>query len=187
MLFLQQPAICSGKQEITKQNWGVWAIPDPYTRRRVSEEELQAAMDYYTKDELNCTQQSPNKKDVVAVMVEGTKQYIARRVMTRSIRETCRMYKTAHRDTAIGLTKFYSLKPKWVVHVPSHEVYVRVYCANMKLAACALEKATGVTRSAEDLRDLSLCSPSSAKCLLGKCRACPSVGCLAAPLLGVPD
>ncbi|CAN7939222.1 unnamed protein product, partial [Ixodes hexagonus] len=166
---------------------GVWAIPDPYTRRRVSEEELQPAMDYYTKDELNCTQQSPNKKDVVGVMVDGTRQYIARRVMTRSIRETYRVFKTAHRDTAIGLTKFHSLKPKWVVHVPSHEVCVCVYCANMKLAACALEKTTGVRRSVEDRRDLSLCSPSSAKCLLGMCRACPSVGCLLAPLLGVPD
>ncbi|CAN7943390.1 unnamed protein product [Ixodes hexagonus] len=134
---------------------GVWAIPDPYTRRRVSEEELQAAMDYYTKDELNCTQQSPNKKDVVGVMVDGTRQYIARHVMTRSIRETYRVVKAAHQDTAIGLTKFYSLKPKWVVHVPSHKVCVCVYCANMKLAACALEQTTGVTRSVEDLRDLS--------------------------------
>ncbi|KAG0414963.1 hypothetical protein HPB47_007871 [Ixodes persulcatus] len=170
-----------------KEKLGVWAIPDPYTRWRVSEAELQVAMDYYTKDELNCTQQSPNRKDVVGVMVDGTRQYIARRVMTRSICEAYRMYKAAHPDTAIGLTKFYSLKPKCVVHIPSHEVCVCVYCANTTLAVCALEKITGVIRSAEDLRDLTLCSPPSAKCSLGECWACPSVGCFEATNLGIPD
>ncbi|KAM7312905.1 hypothetical protein ISCGN_009809 [Ixodes scapularis] len=71
--------------------------------------------------------------------------------------------------------------------IPSHDVCVCVYCANTKLAVCALENITGVIRSAEDLRDLSLCTPPSAKCSLGECRACPSVGCFEAPNLGIPD
>ncbi|CAN7942874.1 unnamed protein product [Ixodes hexagonus] len=77
--------------------------------------------------------------------------------MTRSIRETFRLFEAAHPDTAIGVTKFYSLRPKWVVYSSWHEVCVCTYGANIKLSVCALGKATGIIRSAEDIRELTIC------------------------------
>ncbi|CAN8017318.1 unnamed protein product [Ixodes persulcatus] len=126
------------KARKNQETLGVWSMPDPYTRMRLSQEDVQAALNYYTKDELNCSQQSPNKKDVISIVSKGQKEYVSKRFMTRSIRETFRLFKAAHPDTAIGLTKFYSLRPKWVQYTSWHEVCVCKYCANIKLSVCAL-------------------------------------------------
>lgn len=175
------------KARKNQETLGVWSMPDPYTRARLSQEDVQAALDYYTKDELNCSQQSPNKKDVIGIISKGQKEYVSKRFMTRSIRETFRLFKAAHPDTAIGLTKFYSLRPKWVQYTSWHEVCVCTYCANIKLSVCALEKASGIIRSAEDIRELTICDIPSTKCFLGQCSACPTAETLTAPGLGVPD
>ncbi|CAN7940927.1 unnamed protein product [Ixodes hexagonus] len=80
------------KARKNQETLGVWSIPDPYTRRRLSQEDVQAAVNYYTKDELNCSQQSPNKKDVIGIISKGQKEYVQKRFMTRSIRETFRLF-----------------------------------------------------------------------------------------------
>ena len=144
-------------------------------------------MKYYTEDELNCTQQSPNKKDVIAITSNGQKEYISKRLMTRSIRETFRLFKAAHPDTGIGLTKFSSLRPKRVVCTAPHEVCVCTYCANAKLSARALEIATGQKKSVEDLRDLTVCKPPSRRCFLSLCDSCPTPQVITAPNLGIPE
>lgn len=107
--------------------------------------------------------------------------------MTRCIRETCRMFKEAHPDTAIGQTKFYSLRPKCVMPTPTQEVCVCVYCANVKLAVCALEYSSGQKKSAEDFCDRCLCSPFFFTCELGECPACPTVRALTLTDLGIPE
>lgn len=91
---------------------GVWSCPDLYTRTRLSPEDIQTAVNYYTEDELNCSQQSPGKKDVIAIISKGQKEYVSRRLMTRFIRETFCLFKAAHPDIGIGLMKFTSLRPK---------------------------------------------------------------------------
>lgn len=61
------------KSRTYKKNHGVLCGPDPYTRKRVNQKCLEAALDYYTEDEFNFSQPSPNKKDVVHVILDGKK------------------------------------------------------------------------------------------------------------------
>lgn len=84
----------------------MWSISDPYTRR-VNQEDLEVALDYYIEDKCNCCPPSPYKKDVVGIMC-GKKEYIAKCAMCR-ICEDYFVFKEAHQDTGIGRTKFYSL------------------------------------------------------------------------------
>lgn len=60
---------------------------------RLSHEDVQAAMNYYTKDELKCSQQSPNKKEVIGFISKRQKLYVSKRFMNRSIRKTFRLFK----------------------------------------------------------------------------------------------
>lgn len=166
---------------------GVWSATDPYTRSRLSPSDVQAALEYYTKDELGCSRQSPNRKDVVSVVINGTREYVSKRFMTRSIRETYNVYKEAHPGVRMGLSKFYSLRPKWVLYAPQHEVCVCVYCANAELSVLALQNATGVERRIDSFKALCLCSTPSMQCFLGDCRQCPMTDNLTMSALSVTD
>lgn len=61
------------KSRTYKENHAVWSGPDPYTRKRVNQKCLEASLDYYTEDEFNFSQTTPNKKDVVHVILDGKK------------------------------------------------------------------------------------------------------------------
>ncbi|KAG0414313.1 hypothetical protein HPB47_008510 [Ixodes persulcatus] len=54
-----------------KKKHGMWYKPDPYTRCKVSPENVSAALEYFTKDELQCSGQGSNQKDVISVMLDG--------------------------------------------------------------------------------------------------------------------
>ncbi|KAG0413276.1 hypothetical protein HPB47_009580 [Ixodes persulcatus] len=56
-----------------KEKQCVWYEPDPYTRCKVSPENLSAALEYFTKDELQCSRQGPNQKDVISVTLDREK------------------------------------------------------------------------------------------------------------------
>ncbi|KAG0413543.1 hypothetical protein HPB47_009312, partial [Ixodes persulcatus] len=45
------------KSRKLKEHYGVWYEPDPYTRCKVSPENVSAALEYFTKDELQCSRQ----------------------------------------------------------------------------------------------------------------------------------
>lgn len=121
------------KSHKLRDDHGLWSTPDPYSRCKVSEEELSVALEYFTKDELGCSRQSPKQRDVIHVLLNEKKQYMSKHFMTRSIREPFRVFKNAHPETKIGLTKFHSLRPRWVKCAPQREVCVCIYCANFKL------------------------------------------------------
>ncbi|KAG0424027.1 hypothetical protein HPB47_000218, partial [Ixodes persulcatus] len=53
-----------------KEKHGVWYESDPHTRCKASPENLSAALEYFTKDELQCSRQGPNQKDVISVMLQ---------------------------------------------------------------------------------------------------------------------
>ncbi|KAG0431387.1 hypothetical protein HPB47_021829 [Ixodes persulcatus] len=97
------------RSRMLREDHGVWYVPDPYTRCKMSPENISAAVEYYIKDEQECYRQSPNQKDVISVVLYGQKTLKPKRFMTRSIREAFRVYKSDHPDSGIGLTKFYSL------------------------------------------------------------------------------
>lgn len=175
------------KSRKLKEKHGVWYEPDPYTRCKVSPENLSAALEYFTKDELQCSRQSPNQKDVISVMLNGEKTFVPKRFMTRSIREAFRIYKDKHPDSGVGLTKFYSLRPRWVQCIPHQEVCVCVRCANYYLCIAALENVTGSTFNTGEMNSAFLCDPATELCLQGDCDHCPKGQFLTLQELDIPE
>ncbi|XP_077557118.1 uncharacterized protein LOC144171819 [Haemaphysalis longicornis] len=175
------------KSRKLREKHGVWYQPDPYTRQRVSQDCISTACEYFTKDELECSRQSPNKKDVISVVRDGEKTLVTKRFMTRSIREAFRIYKERNPDSSIGLTKFYSLRPRWVKCSPQQEVCVCVYCANYELYVAALENASNSKIDASGLIAAFLCTPASDNCFLGECDKCPKGESLTLETLNIPE
>ncbi|CAN8011877.1 unnamed protein product [Ixodes pacificus] len=107
--------------------------------------------------------------------------------MTRSVRETFQIFHEAHPRSSIGLSKFYTLRPKWVLHAPKQEVCVCAYCAKENVCVSALENTTGSEKPIESLKALCLCSSPSPKCFLGPCERCPMGDGLTMDSLAVTD
>ncbi|KAM7287677.1 uncharacterized protein ISCGN_031368 [Ixodes scapularis] len=132
---------------------------------------LLIALTYYTSDAKDCSRQSPNKKDVVRLFIDGQEVFVTKRFMTRSIRETYKEFKAANPESKMGLTKFYSLRPKWVKKHPVHEECVCVCCANFILCLTSLSNAAGKTMTFEDVQKIFLCENPSQNCFLLRCEA----------------
>lgn len=75
---------------------GVWASPDPYQGHALNENDVALALTYYTSDAKDCSRQSPNKKDVVRLFIDGQEVFVTKRFMTRSIRETYKEFKAVN-------------------------------------------------------------------------------------------
>lgn len=96
---------------------------------QVSPECVSAAREYYTKVKLEC------RKDVLSVTVDGEKTFVTKRFMIRPVREPLRIYKDDHPDSGIGLSKFYTLPPRWIKCYTQH-MCACVLCANYKVLPC---------------------------------------------------
>ncbi|KAM7295173.1 uncharacterized protein ISCGN_024678 [Ixodes scapularis] len=64
-----------------KEKHGVWYEPDPYTRCKVSTENVSAALVYFMKVDLQCSRQGPNQKDAISVMLDGEKTFVLKRFL----------------------------------------------------------------------------------------------------------
>ncbi|XP_075525684.1 uncharacterized protein LOC142588499 [Dermacentor variabilis] len=155
---------------------GVWSTQERYTRCKLQHEDITTVLEYYTMDELDCSRQTPNKKDVVRIEKEGEKEWVPKRFMTRSLREAFRLYKQAHPASQVGLTKFISLRPKWVKCSPQWQVCVCVCCANFQLCLVGLQNASGRSLSPDDMQSLCVCQEPTASCFLRNCEHCPQDG-----------
>lgn len=151
---------------------GVYARPDPYAGHGLKEEDVALAVRYYTDDDLDCSVQSPEKRDVVSVYIEGNKVHRTKRYMTRTIRETYKIFRDAHPDATVGPSKFYSLRPKWVKCTPYREECLCIYCANFTLCLTAIRNASGVCFAPSSAKSFFLCSEPSARCMLRECKDC---------------
>lgn len=105
--------------------------------------------------------------------------------MTRSIRETYKEFKAANPESKMGLTKFYSLRPKWVKKHPVHEECVCVCCANFILCLTSLSNAAGKTMTFEDVQKIFLCENPSQNCFLLRCEACSNRKDISLEMLGM--
>lgn len=56
------------------ERFGVWERPEPYHGAGISEDIVRSATLYNTDDDLDCSRQSPNKKDAVKIMRDGESQ-----------------------------------------------------------------------------------------------------------------
>ena len=160
------------KARVLKKERGIWGKSDPYLGHAIPYDHITIARDYYLDDNLDCSRQSPNKSDVINVFENGEKTKKVKRFMTRTLKETFRIFKDAHPDVKIGHAKFYSLRPKWVKMHPSHEVCICIYCNNMELCCTALSNFLNKTVNMNDLFQLCLCPVPSDACWLQECQEC---------------
>ncbi|CAN7995646.1 unnamed protein product, partial [Ixodes hexagonus] len=171
------------KSRQLQTNFGPWKLPDLHTGQKVSDEVLQLATEYYTNDDLDCSVQSPNTKDAVKVIKDGKKEVIVKRYMTRSIRETYLMFRKANPDAKLGITKFYSLRPKWVKINPKQTVCACVYCTNFDLCFSALTRLREGEITKQALISMCLCSEPTPSCLRCECKECPNARNLTSQIL----
>lgn len=101
---------------------GNYCAPDPYLGHPIEESVREAVLDYYLNDDFNCTTQSPCKNDTINVYENGEKTVKVKRFMSCSLREMYAVFKRDHPDKKIGHSKFYTLRPKWVVQFPTQRV-----------------------------------------------------------------
>ncbi|KAM7290593.1 sodium-coupled monocarboxylate transporter 2 [Ixodes scapularis] len=121
--------------------------------KKANAEDVRVALEYYTRDDLACSIQSPNKKDVVKAMINDNKTKVVKRFMTRSVKETYQLFGKDHPHRELGISKFYSLRPKWVKKSPEHEE----------------------TFTEDDFKRIYLCSPPQNDCFLRRCEKCPKM------------
>ncbi|CAN8010828.1 unnamed protein product [Ixodes pacificus] len=162
------------KSKQLRERFGVWERPEPYHGGSISEDTIRAATHYYTDDDLDCSRQSPNKKDAVKLLKDGEEHVVVKRYMTRSVRETYRLFKEANPDSKLGLTKFYSLRPKWVKLNPEQTVCACVCCTNFDLCFSTLNSMREEKITKEEILALCLCPEPSSECFRGECKDCPS-------------
>ncbi|CAN8026478.1 unnamed protein product, partial [Ixodes persulcatus] len=162
---------------------GVWTLPDPYTSNKLKESDVATALRYFLEDEMDCSIQSPNKKDVVTVNISGTKECVVKRYMTRSIRESYALLMKAHPDIKLGLTKFYTLRAKWVKIAPYRDQCVCAHCANFELLLASINNTSSIHLTKKDITALCMCANSSEACMLQECKKCPGAKILSARTL----
>lgn len=89
-----------------------WAYLDAYAGHPLGEDNTAAARHFYL-DEMNCSVQSPNKKDVVHVLTNGKRDTKAKRFLTGSVRDSYAQFRSARPDIKIGPTKIYGMQSEF--------------------------------------------------------------------------
>ncbi|KAM7281283.1 hypothetical protein ISCGN_006183, partial [Ixodes scapularis] len=170
-----------------KRKGGVWATPDAYMGKKANAEDVRVALEYYRRDDLACSIPSPNKKDVVKAMINDNKTKVVKRLMTRSIKEAYRLFRKDHPHRELGISKFNSLRPKWVKKSPEHEVCACIYCVNFQLLLTAITNASQETFTEDDFKRIYLCSAPQNDCFLRRCEKCPKMQSISLQSLHLED
>lgn len=169
---------------------GVFGKLDPYYGHPVNEAHVQIVQSFYLEDKWDCSRQSANKKDTIPVTVAGEKVVKVKRYMTRSIKETFALYKKEHSGFHIGRSKFYALRPTWVVPHPPRDVCLCVYCANFELCVVTLKNLLeDVTYDTlvGCVKSRVVCDIERETCLFQECGDCPGKGGLTIQTLGLEN
>lgn len=160
------------KSRRLRASQGVWAIPDAYAGHPLSDSDVSTALRYYMEDEMDCSVQSPNKKDVIHVVKDGRREAVVKRFMTRSIRETYSLFKANNPEIKLGMTKFYRLRPKWVRAAPHQSQCVCTYCANFELVVAAANGVSAEELCKDSIKRMCMCEQWTEACLFQECLRC---------------
>ena len=175
-----------------KSSKGIYSFRDPYLGHPLNEQDIKLAQDYFLNDDLDCSRQSPNKDDVITINENGLKVKKIKRYLTRSIREIYNIFREKNPNSKMSETKFYTLRPKWVLIDPPKEGCLCVYCANFELCLIALKNLKKDTTFnaklvREELFSTIMCDSSSDKCIFDECKECPGPDEISAALLNLPN
>ena len=160
------------------QEKGVYSEPEVYTGHPIDERTEKIVMEYYINDNFNCSRQCPNKSDVITDKLNDKKEKKVKRFLTRSLKATYEIFKNDYPELRIGKSKFYSLRPKYVLFSPIKEVCLCIYYANYNLFLTSLINFRGCSVAELDeirseMINATMCSEPSDLCYLQECKMCP--------------
>ena len=116
----------------------IYSEPYAYSGHPIDENMEKIVMEYYLNDDFNCSRQSLNNCGVVTIKLNNKKDKKVKRFLTRSLKETYKVFKNDNPELRTGKSKFYSLRPKYVLLSPIKEVCLCIYCANYDLFLTSL-------------------------------------------------
>lgn len=159
---------------------GLYESPDPYSGNPLKADTIKLVEKYYLDDDFDCTRQSPNKSDVLNIKINGVSEKKVKRFLTRSIKEMYDLFKEQNPEFTISRSKFYDLRPKWVIPQPANNSCLCVYCANFDLMVTALKNALNKKNSEflmfkQQLLSMIVCSTENDSCVFRECESCKSV------------
>ena len=143
----------------------------------LSSSTVQLVKDFYINDSVS--RQAPGRKDFVTVKTNNKKDYIQKRHMLYSLKESYAIFIKDNPSLKIGFSKFCSLRP---VHVMLSSDMPRNVCLcsyheNVRLICeCLSKEVPDFPQYSGDFADHFVCDPSSESCMLGKCKKCLSLG-----------
>ena len=97
------------------QEKGVHSESEVYIGHPIDNRTEKIVIEYYINDDFNFSRQSPNKSDVITVKINDKKEKKVKRFLTRSLKATYEIFKNDYPELKISKSKFYSLRPKYVL------------------------------------------------------------------------
>ncbi|KAF2879040.1 hypothetical protein ILUMI_27134 [Ignelater luminosus] len=128
----------NGKQKrqkkLVKKN-GILSSPNPRGGWKLSSETENLVRTFYLREDN--TRIMPGKKDFVSVKLDdGKRVHLQKQLLMCNIDELYQQFKSEYPDTKVGLTKFFTLRPKQCIFAGdsgTHVVCVCIYHQNVKL------------------------------------------------------
>ena len=163
-----------------------------YTGHPIDERAEKIVIEYYINDDFNCSRQSPNKSDVITVKINDKNEKNVKRFLTRSLKATYETFKNDYPELRVGKSKFYSLRPKYVLLSPINDVCLCIYCANYDLFLTSLINFRGSNVAEFDeirseMINATMCSEPSHLCYLHECKMCPDSNGITFHILKLQD
>ena len=154
-----------------KAEKGILGIHRRVRKEGISEDTKAKVLAIYEDDEYS--RQMPGTSDKVSI---AKKVYKTKRLLLCTVPELYATFQGLYPDNKIGLTRFYQLRPKWVVTPGAsgtHKVCVCVHHENAKLIAVAC-----LNSSYKDLVNLVVCDSTDKMCMVHRCENCPGTSAL---------
>ncbi|CAG9788176.1 unnamed protein product [Diatraea saccharalis] len=121
-------------KELVEQN-GILSSPNPREGRKLTSEVRDLVTTFYLREDN--TRILPGKKDFVSVKLhDGNRVHLQKQLIMCNINELYQQFKLEYPATKVGLSKFFSLRPKQCILAGdsgTHVVCVCIYHQNVKL------------------------------------------------------
>ncbi|KAE8739899.1 hypothetical protein FOCC_FOCC014599 [Frankliniella occidentalis] len=159
--------VASAKQ--LKNEKGILPIPIFSRSSSVKDSTKDLIRDYYCND--TNSKSMPGLRDCVSIK-KGV--YEQKRLLLSNIPELYKAFKEEKDGIKVGLSMFWSLKPKWCItagHAGTHEQCICQTHQNFKLITYALD----IPHHYRDLIPLCVCNTQDRACMLRICDQCPTV------------
>lgn len=114
---------------------GILSSPNPRDGRKLSAETESLVKSYYLREDISRVM--PGKKDFVSIKLDdGKRTHVQKQLLMCNIDELYQKFKIEHPNVKVGLTKFFTFRPRQCVlagDAGTHMVCVCMYHENVKL------------------------------------------------------